>query len=156
MICDFTAVCIENNDHTEIKFDCLKFEIMMDSHQHPKKIKMWTLNHYSLEYDLSKVNNIRIIPIKKCECFCNGNCSVNCPNQSVYAFEDRYDLPASEIGLETTKCRSCSYRDSDCTCYDCYFIGSKNGCPNHEFTHWLHENIIKEWELIKKGVVKKC
>lgn len=156
MICDFTVINIENNDHTEINFDCLKFEIMMDSHRHPNKIKMWTLNHYSLEYDLSKVNNIRIIPIKKCERFCNGNCTVNCPNQTVDGFEDKWDLPASEIGLERVKCSNCNYRDSDCTCYDCYFVGDKRGCAEYEFTKWLYDNRTKEKELIQKGVVKKC
>lgn len=52
-------------------------------------------------------------------CFCNYHCSLDCPNFQVDAFEERYDLPASEIGLERTRCSACQYQTYECS--DCYF-----------------------------------
>ncbi|MCQ2434693.1 MAG: hypothetical protein MJ062_05600 [Oscillospiraceae bacterium] len=67
----------------------------------------------------------------KCDKFCNYHCSYDCPNFAVDAFEDKYDLPASEIGLERIKCKDCQYFDKNCTCDDCYFQYSKD-CPENE------------------------
>lgn len=62
----------------------------------------------------------------KCSSFCNAHCSCSdCPNIQADTFEDRFDLPASEIGLERIDCKDCEYNDKLCGCEDCYFSGSK-------------------------------
>lgn len=58
------------------------------------------------------------------ECFVNGHCCYDCPNFQVDLFEDKYDLPASEIGLERVKCSDCHYQTYDCK--DCYFENTDN------------------------------
>ena len=65
----------------------------------------------------------------KCELFCNYHCITDdCPSIQADAFEEKYDLPASEIGLERIPCSKCIYNDKRCTCDDCYFQGGKE-CP---------------------------
>lgn len=66
----------------------------------------------------------------KCNQFCNYHCSYDCPNFAVDDFEEKYDLPASEVGLERIKCEKCGYNDSHCGCRDCFFVGSKD-CPEN-------------------------
>lgn len=61
-----------------------------------------------------------------CEHFCNEHCSFDCPNFEIDIFEERYDLPASEIGLERVSCKDCQYSDKNCDCDDCYFRNSEN------------------------------
>jgi len=52
------------------------------------------------------------------QCFVNEHCSYDCPNFAIDEFEEFYDLPASEAGLERIKCKDC-YLDSY-ECKDCY------------------------------------
>ena len=66
----------------------------------------------------------------KCEYFCNAHCSYDCPNAAIEAFEERFDIPASDAGYERVKCRDCRYADKHCTCGDCYFKGGKE-CPEN-------------------------
>lgn len=63
-------------------------------------------------------------PIIQCEQFCNVHCSFDCPNVLIEAFEDRFDIPASDAGYYRIKCSDCCYYDKYCTCSDCYFMGS--------------------------------
>lgn len=66
------------------------------------------------------------MPDNICSYFCNYHCCSNdCPNINVDEFEDRYDLPASEVGLERISCGQCQYNDKHCGCEDCLFQGSK-------------------------------
>lgn len=67
----------------------------------------------------------------KCEYFCNAHCSYDCPNFQVDAFEEHWDLPASEVGLERVKCKDCEYNIRHCDCTDCYLYCSDD-CPVHE------------------------
>lgn len=67
---------------------------------------------------------------QKCERFCNYHCSFDCPNFQVDEFEEYWDLPASEAGIERIKCSKCQYYDPRCTCNDCYLQGSKE-CPEY-------------------------
>ena len=60
-----------------------------------------------------------------CENFCNAHCSFDCPNAAIEAFENKYDIPASDAGYEYIKCSECSYNVKFCSCDDCYFLGSK-------------------------------
>ena len=62
----------------------------------------------------------------KCEHFCNAHCSFDCPNFEIDMFEERYDLPASEVGLKRVSCKECQYSDKNCDCNDCYFQNSEN------------------------------
>ena len=64
----------------------------------------------------------------KCENFCNANCAFYCPNAEMEAFEEWFDIPASDAGYERIKCSECQYNDKHCTCDDCYFNGGKE-CP---------------------------
>lgn len=67
----------------------------------------------------------------KCEHFCNYHCCTNdCPHIQCDEFEQTWDLPASEVGLERIKCKDCIYNDKHCDCNDCYFGGSKD-CPKN-------------------------
>lgn len=66
----------------------------------------------------------------KCNQFCNYHCSYDCPNFAVDEFEEKHDLPASEIGLDRIKCKECYYNDKLCGCEDCLFEGSKD-CPEN-------------------------
>ena len=62
---------------------------------------------------------------QKCSNFCNAHCSCSdCPNIQADTFEDRFDLPASEIGLERIDCKDCWYNEKYCTCDDCLFQNS--------------------------------
>ena len=60
-----------------------------------------------------------------CEFFCNAHCSFDCPNAAIEAFENKYDIPASDAGYEYIKCYDCSYNDKFCSCDDCYLLGSE-------------------------------
>lgn len=57
--------------------------------------------------------------MKICKNFCNYHCSFDCPNFRCDAFEDKFDLPCSEIGLERVKCKDC-YFNKNLSCDDCY------------------------------------
>lgn len=70
----------------------------------------------------------------KCENFCNANCAFYCPNAEMEAFEDRFDIPASDAGYHRIKCKDCQYNDKYCTCDDCYLKGGKE-CPETEKQH---------------------
>ena len=63
----------------------------------------------------------------KCAYFCNSHCcSYDCPNIQCDIFEERYDLPCNDVGLERLSCKQCSYNDKYCTCDDCLFLGSED------------------------------
>lgn len=71
----------------------------------------------------------------KCKHFCNYHCSTSdCPNIQCDMFEEKYDLPSSEIGLERTACKYCQYNDKNFTCDDCLFKGSMY-CPETQVQH---------------------
>lgn len=62
----------------------------------------------------------------KCKEFGNLHCCTSdCPNIRCDEFEERYDLPSSDIGLERVACRHCEYNDKNCTCDDCLFQNSE-------------------------------
>lgn len=61
-----------------------------------------------------------------CENFCNSHCEYDCPNIQIDMFEERYDLPASEIGLERITCKNCQFNIKYCDCNDCYLKNSKD------------------------------
>lgn len=73
----------------------------------------------------------------KCENFCNANCAFYCPNAEIEAFEDRFDIPASDAGYSRIECKDCQYNDKYCDCDDCYLKGEKE-CPLTKEAH--HEN----------------
>ena len=60
--------------------------------------------------------------MNKCHRFVNANCSFNCPNAAIEAWEDKYDLDAGrELSINRTSCNECQYNDKYCTCEkDCY------------------------------------
>lgn len=64
------------------------------------------------------------------ECFVNRHCCFDCPNFRVDEFEEFYDLPASEIGLERIKCKDCYFENGDCK--NCLFEGYPE-CPEYNF-----------------------
>lgn len=86
----------------------------------------------------------------KCENFCNAHCSYDCPNAEIEAFEERFDIPASDAGYERIKCRDCRYSDKRCTCEDCYFKGSAE-CPR---TEMLMKTMHDIFEIIISGMRK--
>ena len=55
-------------------------------------------------------------------CFACAACAFYCPNANCDLFEDLYDLPCSEAGLERISCRDCQYNSG--LCCDCLFVGS--------------------------------
>lgn len=57
-------------------------------------------------------------------CFTNSHCCFECPNVAIDEFEEKYDLPASEIGLERTTCKECYLNTGECK--DCYFQDTPN------------------------------
>lgn len=63
----------------------------------------------------------------KCKRFCNIHCAYDCPDVAAEAFEDRFDIPASDAGYERIGCKNCHYNEN-CDCGDCFFEGDKN-CP---------------------------
>lgn len=68
----------------------------------------------------------------KCENFCNWHCSTtDCPNIQCDEFEEYWDVPAEDTGLERIKCKDCRYNDKHCGCDDCYFKSSKE-CPEYD------------------------
>lgn len=65
---------------------------------------------------------------KRKPCFSAPQCSTaDCPNIQCDAFEDRYDCPASDAGLERIKCKDCYYNTGKCE--DCLFQGNPDYCP---------------------------
>lgn len=67
----------------------------------------------------------------KCEWFSNFHCSTNdCPNIRCDEFEERWDVPAEDAGLERIHCKDCHYNDNYCTCDDCFLQHSKD-CPEY-------------------------
>ena len=66
------------------------------------------------------------------QCFCNAHCSYDCPNFRADEFEDHFDLPASEAGLERIKCKECYLNSGECE--DCLFQNSEE-CPEVKETH---------------------
>ena len=62
-------------------------------------------------------------------CFVNGHCAYDCPNFQLDMFEEKYDLPASEIGLERTHCKECYLNTGECK--DCYFQNTSD-CPERK------------------------
>lgn len=77
----------------------------------------------------------------KCEHFCNAHCAFDCPNAAIEAFEERFDIPASDAGYERVKCRECRYYDKYCTCDDCYFKGSEHCPENGGYLHGLYSRL---------------
>ena len=67
--------------------------------------------------------------VKKKSCFVNSHCCIDCPNFAIDEFENFYDLPASDAGLERTKCKDCHYETG--LCKDCLFYNSKE-CPEYK------------------------
>lgn len=59
-------------------------------------------------------------------CFVNSHCCYDCPNIAVDEFEERYDIPASDAGLERISCKNCHYQTGERE--DCLFQYSKD-CP---------------------------
>lgn len=47
-------------------------------------------------------------------CFTCAACSFSCPNDNCDFFEDLYELPFSEAGLERISCRDCYYNSGLC------------------------------------------
>lgn len=71
--------------------------------------------------------------IKHKDCFVNGHCCYDCPNFQCDEFENRYDLPVSEIGLERIECKHCYMNTGECD--DCLFQGCEE-CPEvHKNEH---------------------
>ena len=67
--------------------------------------------------------------MKKCKCFCNGHCATDdCPNIRCDEFENAWDIPASDAGLERVDCKDCIYNDERCDCDDRYLQGGEY-CP---------------------------
>lgn len=64
--------------------------------------------------------------MKHRDCFVNGHCAYDCPNFQVDSFEEKYDLPASEVGLERIKCKECYLNSFECA--DCY-LKNTDMCP---------------------------
>lgn len=62
-------------------------------------------------------------------CFVNGHCCYDCPNFQLDIFEEKYDLPAGEIGLEKTTCKECYLNTGECK--DCYFHNTPD-CPERK------------------------
>ena len=62
----------------------------------------------------------------KKHCFCNAHCAYDCPNFRIDEFEERYDLPASDAGLERVKCKECYLNSFECK--DCLLQNSAE-CP---------------------------
>lgn len=60
-----------------------------------------------------------------CEFFCNAHCCFDCPNAAIEAFENKFDIPASDAGYEYIKCSECCYNVKFCSCDDCYLLGSE-------------------------------
>lgn len=67
--------------------------------------------------------------LKHKSCFTNAHCCFECPNFQCDEFEERFDLPASEVGLERIKCKDCYLNSGECE--DCLFQHSKE-CPEVE------------------------
>lgn len=63
---------------------------------------------------------------KRKSCFVNGHCAYDCPNFQLDEFEEWFDLPASEAGLERIKCKDCYFNSFECD--DCLFQHSAD-CP---------------------------
>lgn len=65
---------------------------------------------------------------KRKQCFTAPQCScAECPNIQCDAIEERYDIPASDAGLERIKCKDCHYNTGKCE--DCLFRFDKKECP---------------------------
>ena len=75
--------------------------------------------------------------MKICDMFCNYHCSFDCPNIACDAFEEKYDLPCSDIGLNRIKCKDC-YLNHNNTCDDCYH---QNTLVCKEYHKQIQENI---------------
>ena len=60
-------------------------------------------------------------------CFTNKYCCFSCPNAAADEFEERFDIPASDAGLERIEsCKVCYLNTGECD--DCLFQNSKD-CP---------------------------
>lgn len=70
--------------------------------------------------------------MKRKPCFTNGHCCYDCPNFSVDEFEEYFDLPASDAGLERIKCKDCYYNTGNCE--DCLFQNTED-CPEVKEIH---------------------
>ena len=68
--------------------------------------------------------------MKRKSCFVNGHCCYNCPNAQIDEFEDYYDLPAQEAGLEHIKCKDCYLNSGQCE--DCLFQFDPKECPDFD------------------------
>lgn len=80
---------------------------------------------------------------QKCSNFCNAHCSCSdCPSIQADTFEDRFDLPASEIGLERIDCKDCEYNEKYCTCDDCYLICSEY-CQETQAQNQVRKEMIE-------------
>lgn len=64
--------------------------------------------------------------MKRKICFVCSACSFYCPEAIVCEFEDIYDVPASDAGLEHVSCKECVYNSG--ICKDCLFLGCPE-CP---------------------------
>ena len=60
-------------------------------------------------------------------------CTGDCPNIQCDSFEERFDCPASDAGLERIKCKDCHYNTGKCE--DCLFQGNPDYCEKE-----AHEN----------------
>lgn len=67
--------------------------------------------------------------MKHKDCFVNEHCSYCCPNFQVDYFEEKYDLPASEVGFERINCKECYLNSFECV--DCYFENT-DMCPEQK------------------------
>ena len=66
---------------------------------------------------------------KKKPCFENCHCCYDCPNFAIDEFENRYDIPASDAGLERTKCKDCYFETG--LCEDC-LLENSGECPEYK------------------------
>lgn len=62
------------------------------------------------------------------DCFVNGHCGYDCPNNAVFYIDDKYGFGiAEDIGFREIKCSECYYESGECK--DCLFSNTEH-CPN--------------------------
>ena len=70
---------------------------------------------------------------KRMPCFTCCVCSTSdCPNIQCDAFEEKFDIPCSDAGLERISCKKCYYNTG--ICQDCLFLDNPDYCPNERIT----------------------
>lgn len=76
---------------------------------------------------------------KRKPCFTAPQCSTaDCPNIQCDAFEEKYDCPASDAGLERIPCRLCHWNTGKCE--DCLFEKNPDYCPKETEVHDAEES----------------